>query len=349
MRRPVWPVVLTAAALLAGLGLPAQAMPELLLSAGLQWWVWLALLLLAIFLTALAAVLLIPENGSVYGSVAREGGLADPELCAGNCRVLVVDDNLTGQLVLRRLLEQVGYAVDVAGDGREAVNRCRTTDYVAVFMDIRMPVLDGCSATRLIRALPAGESLPVIGVTAGDREARRRCLEAGMNDFMEKPLNKADLQRVLTRWLGRLPAPLPETLPGERAGQPHRAFRERFLSLVARQVTSLTPETVDLVARSVMDEIELHMSRLHESPDAESAGPALDGLERLASELEEIRMADLVTGLRIAWRKQDDDRLPWALHDLERETQRLREALESLVAQTGSADTRQGGSIHTGT
>ncbi|MBD3620111.1 MAG: response regulator [Chromatiales bacterium] len=183
MRRPGSLLFLPAAALLAGFSLPAQAMPELLLSAGLQWWVWLALLVLAIFLTVLAAVLLIPENGPMRGPVGMDTGLADLELCAGNCRVLVVDDNLTGQLVLRRLLEQVGYVVDVAGDGREAVNRCRTTDYVAVFMDIRMPVLDGCSATRLIRALPAGESLPVIGVTAGDRDSRRRCLEAGMNDF----------------------------------------------------------------------------------------------------------------------------------------------------------------------
>lgn len=345
MRHPGWPAALSAATLLTGFSLPAQAMPELLLSAGLQWWVWLALLVLAIFLTVLAAVMLIPENGPAYGAVASQAGLTDPALCTGNCRVLVVDDNLTGQLVLRRLLEQVGYVVDVAGDGREAVNRCRTTDYVAVFMDIRMPVLDGCSATRLIRALPAGESLPVIGVTAGDRDARRRCLEAGMNDFMEKPLNKADLQRVLTRWLGRLPMPLPESVPGGREG----AFRDRFLSLVSRQVTQLTPETVDLVARSVMTEIELHMSRLHESPDAVAAEPALDGLERLAAELEQPRMAGMVADLRIAWQRNDDERLPWALHDLERDTQRLRDALESLVTQTGGVDGLRPGNQSTGT
>jgi len=117
-------------------------------------------------------------------------------------RVLAAEDNAVNQRVLVRLLERLGCRVDLASDGREAVERVRSGSYDLLLMDCQMPVLDGFEATREIRALD-GEAarIPIVAVTAhalpGDRE---RCLAQGMDDYVTKPLRVRDLERVIARW-----------------------------------------------------------------------------------------------------------------------------------------------------
>lgn len=114
-------------------------------------------------------------------------------------RVLIVEDNLINQKVLRRMLEQLGTMPDVVDNGQAAVSAVRATNYDLVLMDIQMPILDGEAATRHIRALGAAIIQPrIIALTAsalrGDRE---RYLESGMDDYLSKPVQLEDLQRVL--------------------------------------------------------------------------------------------------------------------------------------------------------
>ncbi len=113
--------------------------------------------------------------------------------------VLIVEDNPVNQRVLAGMLRRLGYACDVVSDGQRGVDAARARAYPLILMDVQMPVMDGLEATRAIRA--AGGPQPVIvAVTAhaldGDRE---RCLEAGMDDFITKPLKLEALGRVLTR------------------------------------------------------------------------------------------------------------------------------------------------------
>jgi CheY-like chemotaxis protein len=121
---------------------------------------------------------------------------------ARTLRVLAAEDNAVNQRVLVRLLERLGCRVDLASDGREAVERVRSGSYDLLLMDCQMPVLDGFEATREIRALD-GEAarIPIVAVTAhalpGDRE---RCLAQGMDDYVTKPLRVRDLERVIARW-----------------------------------------------------------------------------------------------------------------------------------------------------
>lgn len=117
-------------------------------------------------------------------------------------RVLVVEDTMVNQLVAQSMLEMLGYEVDLQSNGADAVSAVRNNDYVAVLMDCLMPVMDGYEATQRIRRLEgSSRHTPIIALTAsamaGDRE---KCLLAGMDDHLPKPLERKALEEVLARW-----------------------------------------------------------------------------------------------------------------------------------------------------
>ncbi|MCA9714777.1 MAG: protein kinase [Myxococcales bacterium] len=121
--------------------------------------------------------------------------------------VLLVEDSRVNQLLIRRMLEEINYQVSVASDGLEALERVRTTRYGAILMDCELPRMNGYAATRLVRALETGRGhrTPIIALTAnilpGDR---RRAQEAGMDDFLTKPVNSDRLEATLAHWQRRL-------------------------------------------------------------------------------------------------------------------------------------------------
>jgi PAS domain S-box-containing protein len=123
----------------------------------------------------------------------------------GNLRgalVLLVEDNELNQEVVCDLLAQAGIQVRVAANGQEAITAIQLQTPDCVLMDCQMPVMDGFEATRLLRAMPEYQLLPIVALTANvmthDREL---CLQAGMNDFLSKPININDLFAMLSRWL----------------------------------------------------------------------------------------------------------------------------------------------------
>ena len=141
---------------------------------------------------------------------------------------LLAEDNEANQMVATELLQRLGIAVDVAGNGREAIAMAQAapSKYAAILMDMQMPELDGLAATRVLRADHRFASLPIIALTANamkvDLDA---CLAAGMNDHISKPIDRRKLVATLRRWLPRPAAdgsaPAPETVaitPIEPAG-----------------------------------------------------------------------------------------------------------------------------------
>jgi len=130
-----------------------------------------------------------------------EASLLDTRPLAG-ARVLLAEDNAINRELALNLLAEVGIEADVAVDGREVVEVLRTGDYDAVLMDMQMPDMDGYEATRVIRAQARFADLPIIAMTAhameGDRE---RCLEAGMSDYVSKPIDPSRFFAALSRWI----------------------------------------------------------------------------------------------------------------------------------------------------
>ena len=121
---------------------------------------------------------------------------------AGSERVLLVEDNLVNQNVIEAMLRSLGLEVSVAADGLQAVEQVSQQRFDAILMDCRLPNLDGYEATQRIRLLPNGMHLPIIALTANALEGdRERCMAAGMDDYLSKPLRRTELQRVLQRWL----------------------------------------------------------------------------------------------------------------------------------------------------
>jgi CheY-like chemotaxis protein len=130
-----------------------------------------------------------------------EGGHGPTLRARLGAHVLVAEDNAVNQKVVLRMLEKLGCTADLAANGREAVEAVAKGDYDVVLMDCQMPELDGFGATREIRSRPTTSRwIPIIALTAdamaGDRE---RCLAAGMDDYIAKPIARGELEAALAR------------------------------------------------------------------------------------------------------------------------------------------------------
>jgi CheY-like chemotaxis protein len=116
--------------------------------------------------------------------------------------ILVVEDNLTNQKVIVRQLESLGYQADIAANGQAALNAVSQTNYQIIFMDCRLPGMDGYTATRLIRQRQQLDGRPIIiALTANDEpQVQLEAKAAGMNDFLTKPLRRETLAATLEHW-----------------------------------------------------------------------------------------------------------------------------------------------------
>lgn len=128
-------------------------------------------------------------------------------------RILVVEDSALNQMIVTAVLAPVGYRIETANNGLEAVMAAQAGGFDLILMDVSMPEMDGLTATRLLRGLPdAAGTVPVVAMTADAGDAdRARCLDAGMNDHVAKPIDRAQLLDTVARWL---------KAPADRAAPP---------------------------------------------------------------------------------------------------------------------------------
>ena len=149
----------------------------------------------------------------------------------GKTKVLLVEDNITNQQVAAAMLKKMGMRVDAVADGAEAVRTLRDISYDIVLMDVQMPVMDGFEATRKIRdpkTKVLDHDIPIIAMTAhameGDKE---RCLSAGMNDYIPKPVSLQNLAQTLDKWIKKKPD---GKIKKEQSASPVPVFKKELLA-----------------------------------------------------------------------------------------------------------------------
>lgn len=134
----------------------------------------------------------------------QQGGETSHAPKPGAIRILLAEDNAINALLTRTLLEADGHTVETVEDGLLAVEAMKTQNYDMIFMDMRMPNMDGLEATRKIRSLPnVSKDLPIVALTANAfDDDRNACFDSGMNDFMTKPVSAEELSEMVVRWTG---------------------------------------------------------------------------------------------------------------------------------------------------
>ena len=176
-----------------------------------------------------------------------------------NLRVLLADDSQANRLVMAEMLKRAGFAVDVVADGNEAVRAVRSLPYDIVLMDIEMPNLDGIEATRAIRAIDGKQSsIPVVALTANVlSDSRERFLEAGMNDYVSKPVDKKTLAKTVLKWASAEPPEAGDT--DDQGG--HTSFIDHIALQNLADDTS--PELVPRMAQIFVTELRDRAQQLH--------------------------------------------------------------------------------------
>jgi signal transduction histidine kinase/DNA-binding response OmpR family regulator len=159
----------------------------------------------------------LPAESSSQGEIAVTQPVIGEQAIEGHgtARVLVAEDNAVNRLLVKRMFEKLGCRIDLACNGREAVEMARQLHYDVIFMDCFMPELDGYSASREIRTLEQDKQrVPIIALTANAMaDDRAKCIAAGMDDFLSKPVGLEDIRKALQRWVydGRTTRPAGHT------------------------------------------------------------------------------------------------------------------------------------------
>ena len=245
--------------------------------------------------------------------------------------VLVAEDNPTNQKVIVMRLARLGCQVDVANDGQEAVQAASSTAYDLILMDCQMPLMDGFQATRAIRK-KCGSRVPIVALTANAMEGEReRCLEAGMDDYLAKPVRPEDLLDKLQQWLGEGSRSVPERASGHLVRQSGEQLEAFIDELKAAQTSR---EDIDQLLQIVLESTPPILLSLTEAIEKQDEQPACFAAHSLKGSFATIGLRDLSEAVRSV--EEECKRGIWqeAKDDLALVTRIFSEVKELIAART---------------
>jgi CheY-like chemotaxis protein len=246
--------------------------------------------------------------------------------------VLVVEDNPVNQLVAEGVVGSLGYQVEIVTNGVEALQALHHGDYMAVLMDCHMPVMDGFQATREIRRRQgAGVRVPVIAMTASAMsEDRQRCLDAGMDDFVTKPVSPEAIRAALGRVL--LLDPVPASAPFPESPLDH----ERVCALRQLGTLSKGPDLLWRLTELYAHDSPLSLAAIRQavtSHDPTELAQALHKLVGTSANIGARRVVDVCRSFEQQVPDLDADRGAQLVAELEVEISRANEALGDALQQ----------------
>ncbi len=241
-------------------------------------------------------------------------------------RVLLAEDNPVNQEVARGMLEALGLAVDIAADGRAALERIAATRYDAILMDCQMPELDGFAATAEIRrGEQSSARVPIVAITAnaleGDREI---CIAAGMDDYLAKPFSGAQLESILMRWLPQLAVGQDDPLDRRALDSIRELPGANGAALAQKVIQAFLFDTPSRLARMRVAADDGDAEALRKDAHSVKSTSANVGALRLARTCKELELLVLTSGVDAAERLLDA---------AEEEFERVSLALNAQIAQ----------------
>jgi signal transduction histidine kinase/CheY-like chemotaxis protein/HPt (histidine-containing phosphotransfer) domain-containing protein len=277
-----------------------------------------------------------------FGKARSSSGSISPSQPAGATstgaalRILVVEDNLVNQQVAGRMLERLGHHVDIAPNGQEAIKAMTQTRYDAVFMDCHMPIMDGYEATRAIRTLEGPDRhTPIVAMTGsaivGDRE---RCLGAGMDDYLAKPVRLADLASILGQLTEEGGATRLDSGSLQSPSLTVTADASEILdSEIVAGLQELDVEGVAGVVETFIADTGIHLSAIRRGireADRTKMAESCHSLQGSSGNLGASTMADLCRQLKFAADSNDMAAASDMLRQLEAEFDRVAPALTAM-------------------
>jgi len=261
--------------------------------------------------------------------VSRRGEAPPPD---EQIRLLLAEDNQTNQIVTMAILKKMGYRADIAENGTAALEALRTQQYDLILMDCQMPGMDGYEATREIRKreTAAGKRMPIIAMTAnalqGDRE---KCLEAGMDDYLSKPVEPDKLAAMIDRWL---PAKHEEEIELlESAGDFDRRETDIFDRTDFYNRVMNDRELAALVIDTFLGDIPVQLDALEEailSGNLEQARMQAHKIKGAAANMSGTKMNETATMMEAAAHGENRDALGRLMPVIRQRFAQLKEALK---------------------
>ena len=266
----------------------------------------------------------------VVRGVPRSAEPAAEDATAGKdlsgLKILVAEDNIVNQKVALGMLARWGCRPDVAANGLEVLAAVRRQHYDVILMDVQMPEMDGMEATRQIRAqLPAEKQPHIVALTANAlAEDRQRCLAAGMDDYLSKPLRVAQLVRVLSEQAPARPASQPASFAPPSTSLDRDSLEELRGDL---DDDDFLNEMIDRFVVNAASQAE-QMRMAHRAGDVEKLRTLAHTLKGTAANFGAHRLRYLAAELEAAAKGRETARLPELLESLSRETEDLGDALK---------------------
>lgn len=252
-----------------------------------------------------------------------------------DARILIAEDNPINQKLAMVLLQKAGYAVDCVENGHQAMDALRKRKYNLILMDVQMPEMDGLEATRLIREqeVSADHRIPIIAMTAhAMADDKDLCLAAGMDDYVSKPIETAELLSVIERWTGQLPS-LPADKKTKKEAQPVPALAEEQGESVPVDVGKAMPrfdndfDFFSEMLAEFVQQLEKRQQQLQEAldqGDAETMARLSHNIKGIAANFSAEGLFGVARELEQKAKKGDLSRAPDLLKQLAAEVQRLR-------------------------